>query len=56
MKKSFLPLLAIVLVATACTKQAQNDVPEKVPSNAQWVQELAEKNPLKDEGLKDEQK
>lgn len=48
MKKSFLLLLAIVFVANACTKQAQNDVPEKVPSNAQWVRELAEKNPLKD--------
>ena len=41
-------VLAIILLASACTKQAQNDVPEKVPSNAQWVQELAEKNPLKD--------
>lgn len=41
-------LLAIVLIATACTKQSRNDVPEKVDSEAQWVQELAKKNPLKD--------
>ena len=41
-------VLAIVLIATACTKQAQNDVPEKVDSEAQWVRELAKKNPLKD--------
>lgn len=48
MKKSFLLLLAIVFVANACTKQSRNDVPEKVDSEAQWVQELAKKNPLKD--------
>lgn len=41
-------LLAIILLASACTKQSQNDVPEKVESDAKWVQELVEKNPLKD--------
>ena len=41
-------VLAIVLIATACTKQSRNDVPEKVDSDAKWVQELVEKNPLKD--------
>ena len=41
-------VLAIILFASACTKQSRNDVPEKVDSEAQWVQELAEKNPLKD--------
>lgn len=48
MKKSFLLLLAIVFVANACTKQSRNDMPEKVESDAKWVQELVEKNPLKD--------
>jgi hypothetical protein len=41
-------VLAIILFASACTKQSRNDVPEKVDSEAQWVQELAKKNPLKD--------
>lgn len=48
MKKSFLLLLAFVFVATSCIKQVRSDVPVKVSAKAQWVQELAKKNPLKD--------
>lgn len=48
MKKSFLLLSAFVFVATSCMKQVRSDVPVKVSAKAQWVQELAKKNPLKD--------
>lgn len=46
--KLLLILPTILLVATSCTKQIDTTKPYKVSSNAEWVQELAEKNPLKD--------
>ena len=46
--KLLLILPTILLVATSCTKQIDTTKPYKVSSNAEWVQELVEKNPLKD--------
>ena len=46
--KLLLILPTILLVATSCTKQIDTTKPYKESSNAEWVQELAEKNPLKD--------
>lgn len=46
--KLLLILPTILLVATSCTKQIDTTKPYKVSSNAEWVQELTEKNPLKD--------
>ena len=41
-------VLAIVLFASSCTKQIDTTKPYKVSSNASWVQELKQRNPLKD--------
>ena len=46
--KLLLILPTILLVASSCTKQIDTTKPYKVSSNAEWVQELAKKNPLKD--------
>jgi hypothetical protein len=48
MKKLLLPILSIILLASSCTKQVNTDAPQKVSSNSQWVQGLANRNPLKD--------
>ena len=48
MKNILFTLLAIILLASSCTKQINTDAPQKVSSNSQWVQELMTKNPLKD--------
>lgn len=48
MKKLLLPILSIILIASSCTKQVNTDAPQKVSSNSQWVQGLANRNPLKD--------
>ena len=41
-------ILAIILFASSCTKQIDTTKPYKVSSNASWVQELKQRNPLKD--------
>lgn len=41
-------LLSIILFASSCTKQIDTTKPSKVSSNAEWVQELKQRNPLKD--------
>ena len=41
-------VLAIVLFASSCTKQIDTTKPYKVSSNAEWIQELKQRNPLKD--------
>ena len=43
-----IPLLTIILFAVSCTKQIDTTKPYKVSSNASWVQELKQRNPLKD--------
>lgn len=43
-----IPLLAIIIVAISCIKQTDTTKPYKVSSNASWVQELKQRNPLKD--------
>ena len=48
MKNILFTLLAIILLASSCTKQINTDAPQKVSSNSQWVQGLANRNPLKD--------
>ena len=46
--KLLLILPTILLVASSCTKQIDTTKPYKVSSNASWVQELKQRNPLKD--------
>lgn len=48
MKKTFLFVAICVLSLIGCTKQTQTDVPQRASSNSLWVQELKQKNPLKD--------
>ncbi len=41
-------ILSIILFASSCTKQIDTTKPYKVSSNASWVQELKQRNPLID--------
>lgn len=46
--RKIIPILVIILVAISCIKQTDTTKPYKVSSNAAWVKELKQRNPLKD--------
>ena len=46
--RKIIPLIVVILFAISCTKQIDTTKPYKVSSNASWVQELKQRNPLKD--------
>jgi len=46
--RKIIPLIAVILIAVSCAKQIDTTKPYKVSSNASWVRELKQQNPLKD--------